>query len=91
MPPRSAASFSIHFAVRAATMARWDSSRRRRCRLRLGATREGPLALPLDKAGLDSGQVTGTVAVAAVDDATLGVEQDGLVKPVLMDVGGELL
>ena len=52
---------------------------------------ERPLAFPLHKAGLDSRQITGAVAIAAVDDEAVGVEQDRLAKPVLLNVGGELL
>ena len=51
---------------------------------------ERPLALPLHKAGLDSSPITGAVAVAAVDDEAVGVEQDRLRKAILFDVGGEL-
>ena len=47
---------------------------------------ERPLALPLHKAGIDSHQITGAVAIPAIDDATLGVEQDRLSKPVLLNV-----
>ncbi len=49
------------------------------------------LALPLGKARLDARLEAGAVAVAAVDDASLGVHQDGLEQPVLPDVGDQLL
>src|SRR5574341_35861 len=52
---------------------------------------ERPLTLPWHKAGLDSRQVTGAVAVPAVDDEPFGVEQDRLPQAVLLDVGDELL
>ena len=61
----------------AATRARWDWFRCRRV----------ALALPLGKARLDARFEAGEIPVAAVDDAPFGVHQDGLERPVVVDVG----
>ena len=72
-----AALFCIHLAGRAATVARCDSSG---AAGRIRAARgERPLAMPLQKERLDSRQVTGAVAVPAVDDSCK--------RPLLMGCG----
>ena len=49
------------------------------------------LALPHGEARLDARLEAGEVAVAAVDDAPVGIHQDGFEQPVLLNIGDQLL